>query len=325
MLTIDPELLSAHIQLGHTYNHLGEIDKAIQAYENALKLQPHSANLHYNLGYTQRHIRKFDEAINHFKKALALKPDYKNAHISLAVSYWLTEQFDLSQKEFIKAWTDIKNATTPLWDGSNLKGKTIFLRGAFGLGDTIQYIRYAKELKEQGAKIYCQVQKPIANLLEHYPYVDAFVTAKPNGCDYQALLPNLPVLCKTTPKTTPAAIPYLKANEKLKAAWHMKLNGRTDVKIGLCCFVDPKHDEEKLPIERRNIPLDLVAELGSIKHISFYGLQKIDPPRQSSGQASTPPNGSRSQPTHEATAGTAGRTGLDFKKFFSKHKPKYLF
>src|SRR3990167_5882835 len=187
VLTIDPELLSAHIQLGHTYNHLGEIDKAIQAYENALKLQPHSANLHYNLGYTQRHIRKFDEAINHFKKALALKPDYKNAHISLAVSYWLTEQFDLSQKEFIKAWTDIKNATTPLWDGSNLKGKTIFLRGAFGLGDTIQYIRYAKELKEQGAKIYCQVQKPIANLLEHYPYVDAFVTAQPNGCDYQAL------------------------------------------------------------------------------------------------------------------------------------------
>ena len=38
----------------------------------------------------------------------------------------------------------------PPWDGSSLSGKTILLWAEQGLGDTLQFIRYAALVKQQG-------------------------------------------------------------------------------------------------------------------------------------------------------------------------------
>ena len=39
----------------------------------------------------------------------------------------------------------------PLWDGSSLQGQTILLFAEQGLGDTLQFIRYAPLVKQTGA------------------------------------------------------------------------------------------------------------------------------------------------------------------------------
>lgn len=274
---LQPNNVHTFLNLGHIYNKQGKPESAIEHYRKALSIDPNLTNAHYNIGYTLYNQINIPQSISALKKAIELNPRYAEAHLILANCYLLEENFEQAHQEFITAWkiNGLNQFSIPFWDGSDLNGKTIFLRDAYGLGDTMQYIRYAKVIKDRGGKVLCHIQKPLAPLLSTCPYIDKFVSNLRNEkVDFQALLPNLPILCKTTPQTTPAEIPYIKANQKLVAHWNKQLKPDKNFKIGLCWHVDAKHDAIKLPIARRSIPLKLFEPLTQVKNSSFYSLQK---------------------------------------------------
>ena len=66
----------------------------------------------------------------------------------------------------VKEFSALKRSfTQPLWDGSDLAGKTILLWAEQGLGDTIQFIRYAPLVKRRGGTVILECQPALLPLL----------------------------------------------------------------------------------------------------------------------------------------------------------------
>ena len=61
--------------LGIALAERGEVEAAIQAYQEALRIWPGSVTAHVNLGAALADRGKLDEAISHYEEALRLKPD----------------------------------------------------------------------------------------------------------------------------------------------------------------------------------------------------------------------------------------------------------
>lgn len=281
---LQPTNIHTLLNIGHIHNKQGTLNDAVIWYKKAIDLNPQFANAHYNLGYTLRIMKKPQEALAHLLRAEQLHPKYIDAHIALAQTYWGLKEYDKAWQEYEWRWKllgiDLNAMGTPLWDGCDLHGKTILLYCEQGLGDTLQFIRYAKMVKEKGAHIICKIQKPLISLLASYPFVDEFITnldqIKGIHLDYQAPLLNLPGIFKTNEQTIPAQIPYLYADPKLIQHWAQKLSHDRKFKIGLCWHVDPEHELDKSPWSKRNVPASLFAPLARIPGLSFYSLQKIN-------------------------------------------------
>ena len=57
----------------------------------------------------------------------------------------------------------------PAWDGSALGGRTILLHAEMGLGDTIQFVRYAPLVKDRGGRVVVEAQAALVRLLRGRP------------------------------------------------------------------------------------------------------------------------------------------------------------
>jgi tetratricopeptide (TPR) repeat protein len=288
--TINPRNPIALANVGNMHNRLGNLDTAVTYYKKALAIKDDIPNLIYNLGYTIKRLGKLQEALPYFDRAIALKPDYLDAIIDRAYTYWALGDFERAWQDY--AWrfnmhgaNPTSTLPMPLWDGRDLKGKTILLYAEQGLGDTLQFIRLAESVKKRGnPKIICKVQKPLVKLLQSYPYVDTFVTAyETKNIDYQAPLMSLPGILKLTPANIPAPKTYLSADKKLVTEWQKKLSERcacsdeqrsSEFRVGLCWHVDPIHEKDKSPVSRRSVAIKDLLPLGTLPNVSFYALQQ---------------------------------------------------
>lgn len=281
-LELEPHNIHVYLNMGHIHNKNGTLEKALEYYRKALAMNPNFANAHYNLGYTLRTMGNPKEALKHLHKAEELQENYTDAYIAIAQAYWQLDDLPTAWKYYRHRWKllgiDPEKMDIPLWTGQELRGKTILLYSEQGLGDTLQFIRFVKLVKQRGATIIVKVQKPLLSLLAHYPYIDKLIaTADPSlKFDYQAPLLNLPGVLGTTANTIPAEIPYLKADPQLVAYWQKKLAHDTKFKIGLCWHVDPTHEADKSPWSKRSVEATMFTPLAQIPNVSFYSLQKVN-------------------------------------------------
>jgi tetratricopeptide (TPR) repeat protein len=80
-IKLDPKLASAYNNRGVAYDHKGEYDRAIQDYEQAIKLKP-SPETYFNRGNAYLARTQFDHAIDDFNQAIRLAPGFAPAHES---------------------------------------------------------------------------------------------------------------------------------------------------------------------------------------------------------------------------------------------------
>ena len=100
----NPQNTNAWIQLGHVYFDTGKYDKAINAYEKALKLNPSNADVLTDLGIMYRRSGQFRKAIEKFDKAVAVDPNHQNARLNKGIVL----MHDLSDSDgAIRAWEDL--------------------------------------------------------------------------------------------------------------------------------------------------------------------------------------------------------------------------
>jgi hypothetical protein len=160
----------------------------------------------------------------------------------------------------------------PYWDGGPLEGKTLLLHAEQGLGDTIQFIRYAAVARERGARVVLGCPKPLLRILRSCRFLDRLVEEITPALDFDVYCPlmSLPGVLKTTLESVPAEVPYLFASQELVQKWRERLGSLEGFKIGIGWQGSPTYVGDRW----RSIPLRSFAPLAEMAGIRLVSLQK---------------------------------------------------
>jgi tetratricopeptide (TPR) repeat protein len=275
-LRLKPDFAQAYNNLGIAQWRLGLFEEAEASYRQALQLRPDFAESYNNLGNVLRDLGRLGEALAAFDQALRCKPDYADPH-------WNRSLVQLLQGELAAGWAEYewrwqirdlsrKPLNQPPWDGSSLHGRTILLYAEQGLGDTLQFIRYAPLIRQRGGRVVVECQKPLQRLLAGAPGIDRLLaqgeTLPP--FDVHAALLSLPRLFGTTLANIPADVPYLHAEAALVEQWRRELASVSGFKVGIAWQGSSRYREDHL----RSIPLARFAPLAGVAGVRLISLQK---------------------------------------------------
>ena len=72
-----------HNLMGIALKAQGNLNEALNHYQEALRLNPNYPQAHNNLANALVALKRFPEAVTHYRRALALKPDYAEAQQNL--------------------------------------------------------------------------------------------------------------------------------------------------------------------------------------------------------------------------------------------------
>ncbi len=111
-LKIDPNYLSAYINLGYAYQYKEDYIKAIQSFEKALILNPKSAKIYNTIGLLYDKMGNPDKAVIAYKKAVSLDPTYTNSHYMLGQLYQNRGNIEKAIAEFTKHIKIIEHGPT---------------------------------------------------------------------------------------------------------------------------------------------------------------------------------------------------------------------
>jgi tetratricopeptide (TPR) repeat protein len=298
-LQIDPDFVEAYSNRGTSLHGLLRLDEALASYREAVQRQPEHFQAWYNLGLVLHELHRPAEALACYDRALQLKPDFVEALCNYGIALQALNQLDgalacysralqlqpglaepqwnsglchLARGEFELGWQLYEWGRAcgqrgpqrvfeqPLWLGQpSLQGKTILLHAEQGLGDTLQFCRYAALLAALGATVWLEVQPSLHSLLASLPGVAGVMEqgATLPQFDYHCPLLSLPLALRTRLDTVPAAAAYLQADPSKIAAWSQRLGAARRPLIGLAWSGNATHKNDAL----RSIPLARLATL----------------------------------------------------------------
>jgi tetratricopeptide (TPR) repeat protein len=288
-IALKPDFAEAHSNRGLTLKELNRFDEALASYDRAIALKPDFAEAYSNRGLVRQDRHQLETALADFSRAIALKPDFAVAYFNRAMASLMVGDYQSGWRDYEWRWKgdngpiikDVRYLAQPCWLGQeSIAGKTILLHSEQGMGDTIQFCRYAKWVADCGAKVILEVQPPLHGLLAGVEGVFQVVTqGDPRPAfDYYCPLMSLPLAFKTTLATLPARTPYIRSDAQKALYWKERLGAKTKLRVGLVWSGGFRaHQPELWAInDRRNVPLPKFALL---KHpdIEFYSLQKGQP------------------------------------------------
>jgi Flp pilus assembly protein TadD len=275
-----PDLPDVHNTLGVSLHQEGRIDEAIACFREALRLQPRYPEARNNLGSVLYRQGNVEEALACYEEALRLKPNFAEAHLDRAFAYLQAGDFARGWPEYEWRWL-CENFTTPplrcpqpTWAGEDLHGRTILLRAEQGLGDALQFIRFARLVKERAGKVIVECHPPLAALLQTCAGVDQVVArgALLPPFDFHILLMSVPKLLGTTVGTIPAEVPYLSADAAAVERWRREI-GAGDAaafKVGIAWQGNPEHNRQ---MRVRAVTLSHFAPLARVEGVRLFSLQ----------------------------------------------------
>lgn len=279
-VAVQPESATAWTNLAITLIFKERFEEAIEAFEQAQKLESESGretDEHLNIAICLRDIGRTGEAIELYERRLPLLPSIGvHGHYAVAlltagrlVEGWSQYEYRWSQDPLRSLRLPFRK---PVWSGQDLRGRTILLRSEQGIGDAIQFIRYAPLLKDLGANVVLQLRKGIDELARGFRGIDAIV--EPNApfpaFDFYIPLMSLPRVFGSDLETIPSSVPYIDVESARLERMRQRIGTDTALKVGLVWAGDPAHLRDR----QRSVLLAQLASLATVQGVRFVSLQK---------------------------------------------------
>jgi hypothetical protein len=307
IVSSDPAFANGHYHLGVALRLRRQWRAAGQAFRMAVRLAPADARAHAGLGAILDRLGQTEEAEAEFREAIRLDADAKEAQLFLAellrAKGELRESRDIYESLLAKdphdaaarfgrgflnllegdlaaGWPDYEYrqarreladpALSPQWRGEDPAGKTLLVYAEQGVGDTIQFLRYASVLAHRGARVIAAVPtsvmalaarvEGVAEILQPSPFLPTF--------DFCVPLPSLPLYCGTTFDDVPWKGPYLAPPAEPHPLPLPR--DRTKLTVALAWAGNPDHPDD----HNRSIPVAGIGPLLATDNIRWLILQK---------------------------------------------------
>jgi hypothetical protein len=264
LLTQNPRDFHALRLLGTIAGERGCPEAAVRLSELSLAINPRQSTALSNRGLALRELGRYDEALASFENSLLLNPDHAAAQWNRSLSKLLAGDFASGWELYEWRWktgeSNPRDWTQPQWRGdTSVAGSKVLLCAEQGLGDTIQFCRYAELVAARGATVILDVQSSLTSVMSSLDGV-AQVVARGDPVpefEWHCPLASLPLAFRTELHTIPARVPYLRADPQAIARWRDKLGPHRAPRIGLAWSGNPKHQNDR----NRSIPLSQLLPL----------------------------------------------------------------
>jgi tetratricopeptide (TPR) repeat protein len=278
-IALEADYPEAWFNRGNALRELGRPEAALESYTQAITHRPGYALAYCNRGNVLAELQRPGAALESYDAALRLEPALAEAHFNRSIALLAQGNYADGWPEYEWRWknpgssnfNEQRRFEQPLWLGdAPLAGKTLLLHSEQGLGDTLQFSRYALLAAGLGARVLLEVQAPLVSLLENMPAV-AQVLAKGAELprfDYHCPLMSLPLAFKTTLESVPANIPYLRVDPAKQAHWQAQLEEKHLPRVGLAWRGSAGNANDR----HRSAPLAaLLAHLpGGFRYVSLH-------------------------------------------------------
>jgi tetratricopeptide (TPR) repeat protein len=277
---LNPKIPGYHRNLAAVRDALDELDGAVEAADEALRLGGDDAQVLANVSSLHRRRRDYPAALGAAERAVKARPNLAAAHGSKAIALLSLGEYEQGFVEYEWRWrcenftTSARDFGRPMWDGSDPTGRRIFVHTEQGYGDVIQFARYIPMLAARGASIFMESHPALRPLMKRLGGVTKVVPAgmRPPDFDLHTPLLSLPRWFGTTMQTIPSDVPYLSPDPDRVAAWKARITA-PGLKVGVIWSGNIKPDPN------RTCPLSNFAPLAAVANVAFYSLQVGDAAR----------------------------------------------
>jgi tetratricopeptide (TPR) repeat protein len=284
---MNSQLAMMHNKMAVMLKEKGEWTRALDALNQAIALRPDYLDAVINKGNVLSLLGRFEEAKACFDDVLLEKPDDELARWNKSLLCLLLGDYKTGWPLYETGWAikmrGIKREfDQPIWLGDvSIEGKTVLLHAEQGLGDVIQFCRYAGLVKGLGARVLMEAPRVLMPLLQTLEGVDEWVVQGEllPAFDYHCPLMSLPLALKTELHSVPSPTAYLQADPHRAKYWSDRLGHGKRLKVGVVWNggARPYAPNVWWVNQRRNISLDVFAAGLNDLDVDFYSLQKGEP------------------------------------------------
>lgn len=258
-------------------SQVDRLDDAIAAVRHSLSIDDTDAEAWDFLGLLLIERQDWQAARIAFDRALALAPGRPQTLFNRATLRLRLGDYSGGFADYESRWdsplftTPRRDYGTPRWYGEQLHGETLLLHTEQGLGDTLQFVRFAEYAKRRGAgRVLLECEESLTRLLSCVRGVDEIVQrGQPRPrIDMHAPLMSLAHLAAITLDAVSASVPYLGVKTLVRVLPQRQTHVR--LRIGIAWEASRSggsfHD--------KSVPLDYFTPLATRDDIELFSLQK---------------------------------------------------
>lgn len=295
---VDNRCEEAHNMEGILLHNEGRFDEAIEAFERAEALGHRAAAS--NRGNSLLELGRTQEALCAHQLAVQREPDSAGARYNLALTELRLNDWKNGWPDYEARWSfrevhrRPRRFAEPRWRGESLSnptlGQRVLLHAEQGLGDTIQFCRYAALVAARGGVPVLAVQEPVERLIRSLAVVragaaevvtlGAAIARRDLHFDCECPLMSLPAAFGTTvdtvpladfPKTNSRTGAYLGADaDEVAAKWLAFPSLGTEMRIGIAWAGNPRYKADP----HRSMKLTNLLPLLRSVNADWISLQK---------------------------------------------------
>ena len=160
-----------------------------------------------------------------------------------------------------------------LWDGQPFSGRRVIIRCLHGYGDAIQFLRYARLVRQDAASVVVQTHPEMVSLLAGIEGIDHVITWPDSASpvvpdwDQQIEVMELPRAFRTIVPTVPSDVPYLTVRPEMIKRSRTLLESGGLLRIGVLWEASDWNPS-------RSVPFRELLPIFELEGFQFYSFQR---------------------------------------------------